>query len=52
MTQAYPTITSVRVKDALELANRLVGQIGIAIRAAALVALVASVLVLAGALAA
>jgi putative ABC transport system permease protein len=52
VTQAYPTITSVRVKDALELANRLVGQIGIAIRAAALVALVASVLVLAGALAA
>lgn len=52
VTQAYPTITSVRVKDALEIANRLVGQIGIAIRAAALVALVASVLVLAGALAA
>lgn len=52
VTQAFPTITSVRVKDALELANRLVGQIGIAIRAAALVALVASVLVLAGALAA
>ncbi|MCY0092726.1 ABC transporter permease [Hoeflea ulvae] len=52
VTQAYPTITSVRVKDALELANQLVGQIGIAIRAAALVALVASVLVLAGALAA
>ncbi|WP_417424831.1 ABC transporter permease [Hoeflea sp.] len=52
VTQAYPTITSVRVKDALELANRVVGQIGIAIRAAALVALVASVLVLAGALAA
>ena len=52
VTQAYPTITSVRVKDALELADRLVGQIGIAIRAAALVALVASVLVLAGALAA
>jgi len=52
VTQAYPTITSVRVKDALELANQLVGQIGIAIRAAALVALIASVLVLAGALAA
>ncbi|WP_394691480.1 ABC transporter permease [Hoeflea sp.] len=52
VTQAYPTITSVRVKDALELANRVVGQIGIAIRAAALVALIASVLVLAGALAA
>lgn len=52
VTQAYPTITSVRVKDALELADRVVGQIGIAIRAAALVALFASVLVLAGALAA
>ncbi|WP_420407814.1 ABC transporter permease [Hoeflea sp.] len=52
VTQAYPTITSVRVKDALELANRVVGQIGIAIRAAALVALIASVLVLSGALAA
>lgn len=52
VTQAYPTITSVRVKDALELANRVVGQIGVAIRAAALVALFASVLVLAGALAA
>ncbi|MDP3525850.1 MAG: ABC transporter permease, partial [Hoeflea sp.] len=52
VTQAYPTITSVRVKDALELANRLVGQIGIAIRAAAVGALIASVLVLAGALAA
>jgi putative ABC transport system permease protein len=52
VTQAYPTITSVRVKDALELANRVVGQIGVAIRAAALVALIASVLVLAGALAA
>ncbi|WP_422371886.1 ABC transporter permease [Hoeflea sp.] len=52
VTQAYPTITSVRVKDALELADRVVGQIGIAIRAAALVALIASVLVLSGALAA
>tara|TARA_R110002020_G_scaffold156117_8_gene337684 strand:- start:15957 stop:18518 length:2562 start_codon:yes stop_codon:yes gene_type:complete len=52
VTQTYPTITSVRVKDALELADQLVGQIGIAIRAAAVVALIASVLVLAGALAA
>ncbi|OCW58965.1 ABC transporter permease [Hoeflea olei] len=52
VTQAYPTITSLRVKDALELADQLVGQIGVAIRAAALVALIASVLVLAGALAA
>ena len=41
-----------RVKDALDVVNRIVGQLGTAIRAAASVALVASVLVLAGALAA
>ncbi len=52
VTNAYPTITSVRVKDALDVVNRLVDQLAIAIRAAAAVALVASVLVLAGALAA
>lgn len=52
VTNAYPTITSVRVKDALDTANRLVGQITTAIRAAAAIALFASVLVLAGALAA
>jgi putative ABC transport system permease protein len=52
VTQAYPTVTTVRVKDALEIAERLVGQIALAIRAAAVVALVASILVLAGALAA
>lgn len=52
VTQAYPTVTTVRVKDALDIAERLVGQIALAIRAAAAVALVASILVLAGALAA
>jgi len=52
ITNAYPTITSVRVKDALDIINELVGQLATAIRAAAAVALVASVLVLAGALAA
>lgn len=52
VTNAYPTITSVRVKDALEVVDRLVGQLATAIRAAAAVALIASVLVLAGALAA
>jgi Predicted ABC-type transport system involved in lysophospholipase L1 biosynthesis, permease component len=52
VTRAHPTITSVRVKDAIDMAGRLVGEIGTAIRAAASVALVASVLVLAGALAA
>jgi len=52
VTNAYPTITSVRVKDALDIVNRLLGQLATAIRAAAAVALIASVLVLAGALAA
>ncbi|WEX11774.1 ABC transporter permease [Chelativorans sp. AA-79] len=52
VTRSFPTITTVRVKDALEVVNRLVGQLATAIRAAAAVALVASVLVLSGALAA
>ena len=52
VTNAYPTITTVRVKDALDVVNELVGQLATAIRAAAAVALIASVLVLAGALAA
>jgi putative ABC transport system permease protein len=52
VTRTFPAVTTVRVKDALEIVNRLVGQLGTAIRAAASVALVASVLVLAGALAA
>ena len=52
VTNAYPTVTSVRVKDALDVVNELVGQLATAIRAAAAVALVASILVLAGALAA
>jgi len=52
VTNAFPTVTSVRVKDALDMVNRIVGQLATAIRAAAAVALVASVLVLAGALAA
>lgn len=52
VTRAFPTVTSVRVKDALDVVNRLVGQLATAIRAAAAVALIASVLVLSGALAA
>ena len=52
VTRAFPAVTSVRVKDALEGVNHLVGQRGTAIRVAASVALIASVLVLAGALAA
>lgn len=52
VTNAYPTITSVRVKDALDIVNTLLGQLATAVRAAAAVALIASILVLAGALAA
>ena len=52
VTRAFPAVTTVRVKDALDVVNRIVGQLGTAIRAAAGVALIASVLVLAGALAA
>ena len=52
VTSAYPAVTSVRVSEALDVVERIVGQLATAIRAAAAVALIASVLVLAGALAA
>ncbi|MBY5366116.1 ABC transporter permease [Rhizobium leguminosarum] len=52
VTNTYPTITSVRVKDAIDIVNQRVAQLATAIRAAASVALIASILVLAGALAA
>lgn len=52
VTRAYPAVTSVRVKDALDVVNRIVAQLGTAIRGAAGVALIASILVLSGALAA
>ncbi|MEF2553561.1 ABC transporter permease [Aurantimonas sp. A2-1-M11] len=52
VTNAYPAVTTVRVKDALDAINGLIAQLALAIRVAAAVALVASVLVLAGALAA
>ncbi|AXV16676.1 glycosyl transferase family 1 [Neorhizobium sp. SOG26] len=52
VTNTFPTITSVRVKDAISIIDQLVGQLATAIRAAAAVALIASVLVLSGALAA
>ncbi len=48
----YPAVTSVRVKDALDAVNAIVAQLVFAIRAASAVALAASLLVLAGALAA
>lgn len=50
--KAFPAVTSLRVKDALEAVNDIVSQLVLAIRGASSIALVASVLVLAGALAA
>ncbi|MEM7696682.1 MAG: FtsX-like permease family protein [Pseudomonadota bacterium] len=48
----FPTVTAVRVKDALETVNGVVSDLALAIRAAASVTLFASILVLAGTLAA
>ena len=50
--QDFPTVVSVRVRDALETIEGLVAKLALAIRAATGVALLTSVLVLAGALAA
>jgi putative ABC transport system permease protein len=50
--QTFPMVTSVRVKDALEAVNDVVSQLVMAIRGASAIALIASLLVLAGALAA
>ena len=48
----FPSVTTVRVKEALEAIAKLAAQLALGIRGAASIALVASVLVLAGALAA
>ena len=48
----FPSVTSVRVKDALEAVNDVVGKLVLAIRGASGVAILASLFVLAGALAA
>ncbi|GLK77692.1 ABC transporter permease [Methylopila jiangsuensis] len=52
LTRAFPSVTAIRVKDALTTVNEVVGNLALAVRAASGVTLVASVLVLAGALAA
>lgn len=52
LVAAYPAVTSIRVKDALDTVADLTGKLADAIRAAAAIALVTSMLVLAGALAA
>ena len=52
VANTFPTVTAVRVKDALSQVNDLVSQLAWAIRGASSITLIASVLVLAGALAA
>ena len=52
VSNTFPTITTVRVKDAISQVNDLVAQLAWAIRGASSITLIASVLVLAGALAA
>jgi putative ABC transport system permease protein len=52
VTKTWPAVTTVSVTDALDVANDLISQLATAIRAAASIALAASVLVLGGALAA
>ncbi len=52
VTEAFPNVTAVRVKDALETINAVLGKIALAIRLTAGVTLVAGTLVLAGAIAA
>jgi putative ABC transport system permease protein len=52
VTSAYPGVTSVRISDALDEINALVEDLALAVRGAASITLIASILVLAGALAA
>lgn len=52
VTTAFPGVTSVRISDALEEVNALVEDLALAVRGAASITLIASILVLAGALAA
>ncbi len=52
VTDAYPNITAIRIREALEAVNQILRSIGIAVRSTAAVTLAAGVLVLAGAIAA
>jgi putative ABC transport system permease protein len=52
VADAFPTVTSVRVKDALDAIGAIVTNLALAVRGASLVALLSAVLVLGGALAA
>jgi putative ABC transport system permease protein len=48
----FPAITSIKVKDVLDAVSNIISQLAVAIRAASSVALIAAILVLAGAIAA
>lgn len=52
VAQAFPTVTSIRVKDTLEAVARITDQLAFAIRGATSIALLSAILVLAGAIAA
>lgn len=52
VAQAFPTVTTIRVKDTLEAVARITDQLAFAIRGATSVALLSAILVLAGAIAA
>ena len=52
LADAFPTVTAVRVKDALDAVDRLVGNLVLALRGASSITLIAAALVLGGALAA
>ena len=52
VSDAFPAVTAVRVKDAIEAVGDIVRNLVLAVRGASLVALVAAMLVLGGALAA
>jgi putative ABC transport system permease protein len=52
VTDRFPNVSAIRVKDALDIIARLLGQIAVAVRLTAAITLVAGTLVLAGAVAA
>ena len=52
LTDAFPTVTAVRVKDALDAVAAIVGKLALALRGASSLTLIAAALVLGGALAA
>ena len=51
VVETFPAVTVIRVKEAIETANDIVDQIGLAVRGASAITLVASMLVLGGAFA-